>query len=148
MIKEYEGIPVIHKKQWKTPEVNASYNRFSQVITIYDIFYTRSKVIQKSILEHEYSHHIYWMMPLVYRKLWEYISKWKLTKLLRIMWITTHTKNAYVTEYAATKVTEDWAECIEYNYLFKTKYKGKRLWTFADVKIKIAYAMYTYFSNK
>ena len=71
-----------------------------KVITIYDKFYKLSKVRQESILEHEYWHHVWHKMPILYQKLWGYISNWKLTKLLNIMWVTIYTKNAYVTDYA------------------------------------------------
>ena len=142
MIKQYKGLKVIHKtKKW---ESNASYNRFSQVITIYDLFYTRDKVVQESILIHEYAHHVYYKMPLIYQKLWGYISNWKLIKLLNIMGITKYKKNAYTTKDPRTAVKEDWAECIEAKYLIK----NRKFWTYADFKVKVAYSMYTYFSKK
>lgn len=145
MIKEYKWLSVvINKKQWK---VNASYNRFSKVIVLYPSFFKLSIVRQYSILEHEYSHHIYWRMPILYRKLWEFISNWKLIKVLNIMWITKYKKNAFVSEYAKTKSTEDFAECIEIKYLSDND-KKKTFKTYADFKMKIAYSMYTYFSNQ
>jgi len=141
-MRKYKGLKVIRKdNKW---ESNASYNRFTKRITLYDRFFLLDDRIQKSILEHEYAHHVYYKMPLAYQKLWGYISNWKLIKLLNIMWITPHNKNAYTTKDPRTAVKEDWAECIEAKYLIK----NKKFWTYADFKIKVAYSMYTYFSKK
>lgn len=146
-INEYKWLEVICSTKETTR--NAKYNRFSQIIVLYPHFFTLDKIRQASILEHEYWHHIWHKMPILYKKIWEWISNWKLIKALNIMWITTHTKNDYVNDYARTKITEDWSECIEADYLLTHLHKWKkRLWTFADVKIKIAKSMYDYFSNK
>ena len=56
----YKGLKVIRKsKKWLS---NASYNRFTKRITLYDRFFKLDKIIQNSILEHEYSHHIWHKM--------------------------------------------------------------------------------------
>lgn len=148
-LKEYKWIKVERRnfKPWN-PKANWTYSKSKNTITLYNNFFKLDKVIQESILEHEYWHYIWHKMPMLYRKIWEWISNWKLIKTLNIMWITTHTENDYVTEYAKTKVTEDWSECIEAEYLLTHLHKWKRFWTFADVKVKIAKSMYDYFSNK
>ena len=140
--KEYKGLKVIRK--WSKGEVNASYNRFSQVITIYDIWLTQTEANRKAILEHEYAHHIFWKMPLLYQKLWGYISNWKLIKLLNIMWLTSFKHNAYVTSYAKKNVREDWSECIEAKILIWQR----KFHSYADFKINVSNSMYNYFSNK
>ncbi len=148
-LTEYKWIPVIRKKEkpWK-PLVNWSYSKKHQRITLYDRFFIHDLVIQESILEHEYAHHIWHKMPELYRKIWVLISNWKLINLLHIMWLTEYTENAYVTNYAKTKITEDWAESIEVEFIVRNKYKGRQIWSFADFKMKTSKAMYDYFSKK
>lgn len=147
-IKEYKWVEVVRSsKQWTR---NGKYNKFSQIIVLYPNFFKLSKYRQTSILEHEYWHHIWHKIPRLYRKIWEWISNWKLIKTLNIMWIITETENSYVSDYAKTKITEDWSECIEVNYLIN--YDPKHIWSkfkpYATFKMGIAVSMYNYFSKK
>ncbi len=150
-LSEYKGVKVVRKKEKQNkPHVNGSYSKARQTITLYDRFFNLDLIIQESILEHEYSHHIWHKMPKLYQKIWALISNWRLINILNVMWITEYSKNAYVTDYAKTKITEDWAESIETLFILNNKkeYKGKSFRTFADFKMKTAKAMYDYFSKK
>tara|TARA_R110000764_G_scaffold5867_4_gene22766 strand:+ start:328 stop:558 length:231 start_codon:yes stop_codon:yes gene_type:complete len=68
----YKGLSIAINNNYS--KYNASYNKFSQVIVIYPNFSTLSNIKQKSILEHEYAHHVYYKMPLAYKKIWQYLS--------------------------------------------------------------------------
>lgn len=150
-IKEYKGVRIVRKTfKRSNPKANWSYSKTRNAIILYKRFFDLDEIVQTSILEHEYGHYIWYKMPMLYRKIWEWISNWKLIKTLNIMWITKHKENAYVTKYARTKITEDWSECIEIDYIFKNnpKYKNTKFWTFADDKMRFAKSMYDYFSKK
>lgn len=140
--KQYKWVPVFRLKQGKTPNANASYSPIRKRIYIYDNFFTHPEENQKAILEHEYAHHIYYKMPIVYRKIWTLISNGKLIKLLNIMGIIDFKENGFVTSYAKKNEKEDFAECIEANYL-KQRFK-----LYTQFKFKIAVSMFNYFSNK
>ena len=148
MIKEYKWVEVVCSTKETTR--NGKYNRFSQIIVLYPHFFTLDKIKQTSILEHEYWHHIWHKMPMLYKKIWEWLSNWKLIKTLNIMWLTKATTNSYVSSYAKTNIKEDWSECIEVDYLVKhhPEYKGTRFKAFATYKMWIAVSMYNYFAKK
>lgn len=151
IITQYKWIKVIRKKfKPGKPNVNWSYSKTRNAIILYNNFFKLDTIRQNSILEHEYWHYIWHKMPVLYRKIWEWISNWKLIKVLNVMWYTKHNKNDYVTDYAQTKITEDWSECIETEYLLRNdpKYKWKSFESFADDKMRIAKSMYDYFSKK
>lgn len=146
ILDEYKWLRVIRKKEWKNPLSNASYNKRRKTITIYDNFFTHDDFTQMTIFEHEYAHHIYYKMPLVYRKLWWYISNWRLIKVLNILGLTKYKENAYVTNYAKKNVREDFAESVEAFYVLEKK--KMKIFSFWQFKVDIAKSMYDYFSNK
>ncbi len=150
-LKEYKWLEIVRKKEKPgKPFVNGTYSKTNETITLYDNFFKHDLVIQESILEHEYWHHIWYKMPKIFRLLWELISNGKLVKILYIMWLTKYDKNAYVTDYAKKNIKEDWSESIETLFILNNKkeYKGKSFRTFADFKMKTANSIYTYYSKK
>jgi hypothetical protein len=142
ILSEHKWLKIIIKDKHPRVNANASYNHLTKKITLYDNFFKHSKKKQDGILEHEYAHHIYYKMPLIYRKIWGLISNGKLIKLLNIMWITPHNKNAHVNDYAKTSAREDWAECIEADFLWE-KYIQ-----YTWFKIRVAVSMFEYFDKK
>lgn len=143
-MEQYKWIKIVRKKYWRTKTTNAWYSRTFKRIYLYDRFFTKSKERQAKILEHEYSHHIYRNMPKVYRSIWKVLSNWKAIKYLNIFWITEYKENAYITNYAKSKIAEDWAETHEESH---TCY-DKRYNNYVDFKIKTVKAMMNYFINK
>lgn len=144
MINSYKWVKVVRKDYKKSnPKVNGSYSKKKNTITLYDRFFKLEEDVQASILEHEYSHYIWYRLPLIIQSIWWMVSIGN-NIMLKASW---YKKNAYVTEYAKTKITEDWAECIEVWYLLSNKYKGKKFWTYADFKIKVANKIYNHYSK-
>jgi hypothetical protein len=70
-MKEYKGILIIRKKEHKSNKgVNGSYNKRTNKITLYDKFFLLDKVVQTSILEHEWSHSVRHNLSVLDRALW------------------------------------------------------------------------------
>jgi len=146
-MKDYRGIRIVRKTHKPTnPKANGSYSKPRNAIILYDKFFDLEPDIQASILEHEYSHYIWHKMPSSIQRIWQLISVGD----PRILKKLDYKENAYVTEYAKTKITEDWAECIETEWLLSNskKYKGKKFGTYADFKLKIAKKIYDYYCRQ
>lgn len=110
--KEYWKIPILDRKNQPTPTRNAMYlpksHGWPQIRT-YPRFYTHDIRRQKSILEHERSHFVYFeQMTVKERNAWEIISE---------------TLNTYINSHAMKFASEDFSEMWEDFYL-----NGERKW--------------------
>lgn len=140
-ITEYRGLKIVRPLIDK-PKTNAAYSRTRKCIKLYKRFFTYDEKKQKKILEHEFSHHIFRGLPKSYQRTWKNISTWRSIEFLNITWICEHTENAYITNYAKTKYTEDWAETYEESIL---GYKKRN--NYIDFKVQTVLSMMEHFSN-
>lgn len=137
-LTEYKGLKVIQAdihKSWNKDAL-ASYNRKTEIITVYKDFYNRGDVTRKRAMYHEYTHHVFSKMTLVYKAIWRLISNWKLLPILNAFWITSCTNNAFAREYWKTNYKEDFATCGE--EIERQRVQSERVFhTFADFKLSV-----------
>jgi len=145
-IKEYKWVPVVIKRNEiydKHPTALATYSKWK--ITIYEPFYTQSDEEKQAVLAHEYAHHIYYKMTFTEKKIWQFISTWRLIKILNIFWFTKYKKNAFTRKYAKTNYREDFASCAGHIKRLELYSYLKPFNNFADFKIKRVQSILNYY---
>lgn len=140
---EYKWVKIKVQKGWG--RMNARYIVRTKTIILYDNWFTFNKIKREQILQHEYTHHIWYKIPYLYKKIWALISNWSLCKLLYIFWIANNSKNAYISKYAEKNNVEDFAETISI-WILSNK-RQVNYWSFVDTKIKLAVPLYNYYDN-
>lgn len=147
-LKEWKGLQVKIEKVGRTPTVNAKYNKKTQTITLYDHFFTKDELRQEAILEHEYAHHIFNSMPIIYRQIVSAIHKWLLMKQLIIFWAIPETvKKDYITKYAQKNYSEDFAENVEAKFLIDN-WVTFEMTPFVKFKYKVFNSIFNYYDKK
>ena len=107
-------------------------------INIYPNFWNADKTTQYAILEHEYSHYIYFdVCPQEVRTKWEEMSNLPLTAQAKLLLRGKVYKNIYLNDHAKKSPSEDFAECWEDTFVNP----NKEYWNYLDVKIDTAVAV-------
>ncbi len=142
-IAEFEGLPVVIKKE--QPKDSAT-RRGTYIpkshnwpyIILYPNFWNASLTQQYAILEHEYSHYIYFdVVPQQIRTKWEEMSNLPLTAQAKFLLRGKVYKNIYLNDHAKKSPSEDFSECWEDTFVNP----GKRYWSYLDVKIDTVVAV-------
>lgn len=136
-ISRYHGIRVINRTNQPTPTRNAMYlpkSHGGPQIRLYPRFYTQSKPRQESILEHEYSHYVYFelLTPQEIR-LWEAVSNFELGQRVKALFKGRY-KNAYINSHAAKFPSEDFSEMWEDYILNK---RARKFGDYLDIKMQV-----------
>lgn len=141
-IVEFSWIPVFLKAQPK----DSATRRWAYIpkeykwpyINIYPNFWNASQIQQYAILEHEYSHYVYFdILPEIVRKKWEEMSNLPLTAQAKFLLRGKVYKNAYLNDHAKKSPSEDFSECWEDTFVNP----GKKYWNYLDVKIETVVAV-------
>lgn len=141
-IAEFEELPVFLRAQPKDSATRRGAfipkTHGWPYIILYPNFWNASKIQQYAILEHEYSHYVYFdIMPQNIRTKWEEMSNLPATAKAKFLLRGKVYKNAYLNDHAKKSPSEDFAECYEDTFVNP----GKRYWNYLDTKIDTAVAV-------
>lgn len=141
-IAEFHGISVFLKPQPK----DSATRRGAYIpkeygwpyINIYPKFWEVDTIKQNAILEHEYSHYVYFdIVSQEVRTKWEEMSNLPLTAQAKFLLRGKIYKNAYLNDHAKKSPSEDFWESWEDTFVNP----GKKYWNYLDVKIDTVVAV-------
>lgn len=141
-IAEFHWIPVFLKPQ----PVDSTTRRGAYIpkaygwpyINIYPKFWKADKTTQNAILEHEYSHYVYFdVCSQEVRTKWEEMSNLPLSAQAKFLLRGKIYRNAYLNSHAQKSPSEDFAESWEDTFINP----GKKYWNYLDVRIATVVAV-------
>ena len=103
------------------------------LIILYPRLFEFDDKVIKSIVEHEYTHYIYFeIMSTKERRAWEAISNFTLSQRVKA-WLKWYFKNEYINSHAKKFPSEDFAEMWE-DYILNP---DAIYWNYLDIKKKV-----------